>query len=127
MDKAQDELENEVIKIVLRFNEALNRGEVEEMMRLMTPDCVFENTYPPPDGKRYEGQAEVRAFWAEFFRSSHGARIEIEEIFAQGERCVMRWTYHWTEAGGKTGHIRGIDLYKLEGGQIAEKLSYVKG
>lgn len=112
---------------MLRFNEALNRGNVDEMMSLMTPNCVFENTYPPPEGKRYDGQAEVRAFWEEFFSSSVGARIEIEEIFAQGERCVMRWIYHWNEASGKTGHIRGIDLYKLEGGQIAEKLSYVKG
>ena len=119
--------ENEAIQTVIRFNEALDRSDVDEMMRLMTAECVFENTYPPPDGRRYVGQAEVRAFWEEFFRSSTGARIEIEEIFALGERCVMRWTYHWVGADGAAGHIRGVDLYKLEGGRIAEKLSYVKG
>ena len=123
----QSDPENEVIKTVIRFNEALNRGDIDEMMRLMTPDCIFENTYPPPDGRTYEGQMDVRAFWEEFFRSSTGARIEIEEIFALGERCVMRWTYHWIEPDGRAGHIRGIDLYKLEGRQIAEKFSYVKG
>ncbi len=39
----------------------------------------------------------------------------------------MRWTYRWTEADGNTGHIRGVDVYRLESGLIAEKLSYVKG
>ena len=119
--------ENEAIKTVIGFNEALNRGDVDEMMHLMTGDCVFENTYPPPDGRRYEGQAEVRAFWEEFFGSSTGTLIEIEEIFATGERCVMRWIYRWVDADGVAGHIRGVDMYKLEGGRIAEKLSYVKG
>jgi ketosteroid isomerase-like protein len=119
--------EDEALQTVIRFNEALNQGDADEMMRLMTADCVFENTYPPPDGRRYVGQADVRAFWEEFFRSSTGARIEIEEIFAAGERCVMRWIYRWVDADGAVGHIRGVDLYKLEGGRIAEKLSYVKG
>jgi len=96
-------------------------------MQLMTPDCVFENTFPPPDGGRYEGQAAVRAFWEEFFNNSSQARIEVEEIFALGERCVMRWRYDWVDANGQTGHIRGVDVYAIRDGLIAEKLSYVKG
>ena len=115
------------VRIVQRFNDALNARDVDGMMRLMTPDCVFENTDPPPDGDRYQGQAEVRTFWEGFFKSSSRAAIEIEEIFASGERCVMRWTYHWADLSGQTGHIRGVDVYRLERGLIAEKLSYVKG
>jgi ketosteroid isomerase-like protein len=116
-----------ISSLVVRFNQALNRQDVDTMMRLMTEDCVFENTDPPPDGIRYEGQKEVRAFWEQFFRSSHEPRIEIEEIFATGERCVMRWVYHWIGAQGDPGHIRGVDVYKIRGDKIAEKLSYVKG
>ena len=115
------------MRVVQRFNEALNGRDVDGMMRLMTPDCVFENTDPPPDGARYQGQAEVRAFWESFFQGSAQAAIETEEIFASGERCVMRWTYRWTDLTGQVGHIRGVDVYRLERGLIAEKLSYVKG
>ena len=115
------------IRLVRRFNDALNARDVDGMMRRMTPDCVFENTDPPPDGARYQGQAEVRAFWESFFQGSAQAAIEIEEIFACGERCVMRWTYRWTDLSGQSGHIRGVDVYRLERGLIAEKLSYVKG
>jgi ketosteroid isomerase-like protein len=115
------------ISLVTRFNDALNARDVNSMMALQTEDCVFENTYPPPDGARYEGQAAVRAFWEEFFRSSSTARIEIEEIFALDERVVMRWVYSWQDPAGSAGHIRGVDLYRLRGGLICEKLSYVKG
>jgi len=115
------------LQLVVRFNDALNAQDVDAMMRLMTEDCVFENTSPAPDGARYAGQPAVRAFWEEFFRSAREPRIEIEEIFALGERCVMRWTYRWRDARGRPGHVRGVDLYKTRGGLIAEKLSFVKG
>ena len=115
------------LRVVRRFNDALNARDVDGMLRLMTPDCVFENTDPPPDGARYQGQAEVHAFWESFFQGSAQAAIEIEEIFAGGDRCVMRWVYRWVDFSGQAGHIRGVDVYRLAGGLIAEKLSYVKG
>ena len=35
-----------VIELVLAFNEALNRRDLDGMMRMMTADCLFENTAP---------------------------------------------------------------------------------
>jgi ketosteroid isomerase-like protein len=119
--------QNSGIEIIRRFNDALNAANVDEMMALTTADTVFENTSPAPDGLRYSGKAQVRAFWEEFFRSSALARIEVEELFSQGDRCVMLWTYHWVDNNGGTGHIRGVDIYRLRGNLIAEKFSYVKG
>jgi hypothetical protein len=112
---------------VQRFNEALNARDVDAMMQLLTDDCIFENTDPRPDGERYKGQAAVRVFWEDFFRSGREKRIEIEEIFGCGDRCVMRWVYRWANADGSRGHVRGVDIYTVRGGRIAEKLSYVKG
>lgn len=113
--------------IVAEFHAALNRHDVAAMMAALTDDCVFENTYPPPDGTRYTGSLAVQAFWEAFFRTSPHAVIEIEEVFAAGDRCVMRWVYHWIELDGTAGHVRGVDLFRTRDGKIAEKLSYVKG
>jgi len=44
---------------IQQFNDAFNRHDVDAVMALMTDDCVFENTYPPPDGERSVGQAAV--------------------------------------------------------------------
>jgi ketosteroid isomerase-like protein len=113
--------------VIVRFNDALNARDVNALMRLMTEDCVFENTYPPPAGTRYVGQAAVRSFWEDFMRESTEVRFEIEEIFSVNDRGVMRWTYHWIDPQGNAGHIRGVDVYTVRGGLITEKLSYVKG
>ncbi len=114
-------------RVVLAFNEAFNRHDVDEMMNLMSDDCVFENTFPPPDGARYTGKEAVNQFWQDFFRNSPHAHIQIEEIFGLGWRCVMRWRYEWIDDEGKQGHVRGVDLFQVKQGYIREKLSYVKG
>jgi ketosteroid isomerase-like protein len=112
---------------VERFNAAFARHDVDAVMAAMTADCVFENTFPAPDGTRHVGQAAVRASWEEFFRSSPGAVFETEEVFAADDRCVVRWLYRWAGRAGNTGHVRGVDVFRVRGGKIAEKLSYVKG
>jgi ketosteroid isomerase-like protein len=105
-----------------RFNDAFNRHDVDDVMVLMTEDIVFENTSPAPDGERYVGQAAVRTFWERFFAGSPRAHFTAEEIFAAADRAVVRWRYSWGD-----GHIRGVDLFRVRDGKVAEKLSYVKG
>ena len=124
----RDPLTTSTLEAVQRFNQAFNRHDIDAVMAAMTEDCIFENTFPPPDGERYEGQAAVRVFWEAFFRSSPNAVFEVEELFATGDRCVVRWLYRWApDAEGTPGHVRGIDLFRVRDGKVAEKLSYVKG
>jgi predicted SnoaL-like aldol condensation-catalyzing enzyme len=115
------------MRVVLEFNEAFNRHDVAGMMKLMTDDCVFENTDPAPDGTVYSGKEAVTKFWQDFFHESPNAHIEIEEIFGMGLRCIMRWKYEWVDKSGQKGHVRGVDVFKLKENLISEKLSYVKG
>lgn len=115
------------MRIVLDFNDAFNRHDVAQMMHLMSDDCVFENTYPAPDGTAYLGKEAVTQFWRDFFNESPHAHIDIEEIFSVGNRCIMRWKYNWVDAAGQNGHVRGVDIFQVRDGLIAEKLSYVKG
>ena len=112
--------------VIEQFNEAFNRHDVNAIMSWMTEDCVFENTRPTPDGTRITGQAAVRAFWEAFFERSPHARFETEELITAGDRCVVRWTYSWAR-DGIPGHVRGVDLFRVRDGKVAEKLSYVKG
>jgi hypothetical protein len=114
-------------ELLNRFNEAFNRHDVDAMMAAMTGDCVFENTWPAPDGTRYEGQEAVGQFWREFFRSSLRAHIELEETLLGAGWAVQRWAYSWVDEQDAVGHVRGVDIFRFRGGLIAEKLSYVKG
>lgn len=108
--------------LINRFNDAFNRHDVDAVMELMTDDCVFENTLPPPDGERHVGQPAVRAFWSDFFASSPPNAFTTEEMFSAGDRAVVRWRFDWS-----AGHVRGVDVFRIRDGKVAEKLSYVKG
>lgn len=110
-----------------RFLDAFGRHDVDGVMAAMVDDCVFENTWPPPDGERHVGRVAVRGFWERFFRENPSAAFETEEIFAAGPRCVVRWLYRWRNANGSAGHVRGVDVLRVRDGKVVEKLSYVKG
>ena len=125
--QSDDATARAAIVAIERFNDAFSRQDIDATMAAMTDDCIFENTYPPPDGIRCVGQDEVRREFAAFFASSPSAVFEPEEQFAAGDRCIVRWTYHWQGADGVSSHVRGVDVFKVRDGKVAEKLSYVKG
>lgn len=106
---------------ITAFGEAFDRHDVHAVMAAMTGDCVFENT-TPPEGKRYVGQSAVREAFAAFFAESGDAVFTTEEQVFCGDRAVVRWRYDWG-----SGFVRGVDLFRVRDGLVAEKLSYVKG
>jgi ketosteroid isomerase-like protein len=115
------------IKVVQELEEALNRRDVDAFMALTTDDCVFENTSPAPDGGRYEGQSAIRTFLEEFFQSTPSIDFQTEDLFASGNRCVVRWVFHWRNTAGENGHIRGVDVFHIRNGKMAKDFAYVKG
>jgi hypothetical protein len=95
------------VEVINQFNDAFNRHDIQAMMALMTDDCIFDNTYPAPDGEQFAGQEAVRGFWEEFFRSSSDAVIQSEEMFAHADRCVFRWRYSWIGTESRACTWRG--------------------
>ena len=110
---------------VTRIADAFGAGDVDAIMAAMTDDCVFESTSPAPDGTRVVGAEAVRQVWADLFGQTPEARFETEEVVVAGDRGVLRWRFSW--GGDDPGHVRGIDLLRVTGGKVSEKLSYVKG
>jgi hypothetical protein len=111
----------DALAAVQRFDRAFTARDVDAVMAAMTPDCAFEDTRPP-DGERHVGTAAVRAAWEELFRSSPDGIFTTEEIFAMDDRVVARWRYDFG-----AGHVRGVDIFTVRDGLVAEKLAYVKG
>lgn len=115
------------IRVVLKFIEAFNRQDVPGMMQLLSEDCVVESPDPAPDGAVYSGRDALTQFWRAFFSESPSARLEIEEAFSYGYRCIVRWKYEWVDKTEVKRHIRGVDIFQVRDDLICEKLSYIKG
>jgi ketosteroid isomerase-like protein len=113
------------LALIKRFEDSFNRYDPDALMADMTEDCIFEHV--APDGKsmgRFEGQAAVRAVWEAVPDEFPGYHFTTEDIFAIGDRCAYRWCVRWNQPDGDLGEMRGVDIYTVRDGKIAEKYSY---
>lgn len=109
------------LEIVEAFGKAWADHDLDAALALVTDDCVFDATGPAPNGTRHVGRDTIGSAWRPIF-GDRASRFEEEETFAAGDRVVQRWRYSW-----EGGHVRGVDLFRIRDGKVAEKLSYVKG
>src|SRR5579884_1372318 len=109
------------IEVVEEFGSAWADHDLDAALAMVTEDCIFDSTGPAPDGIRYTGIEGIRAAWRAIFEDKN-TRFEAEETFQADDRVVQRWRYNFDG-----GHVRGVDLFRVRDGKIAEKLSYVKG
>jgi hypothetical protein len=112
--------QSEVASVVDAFGAACNAHDLDGALALCSDDFVFEST-SPPDGDRAVGHEAARGIWEPIF-ANPASHVEIEETIVAGDRVVQRCRYEWGD-----GHVRAVDLYRVAGGKIVEKLSYVKG
>lgn len=108
------------LAVVMAFGAACNAHDIEAALALCTVDIVFEST-SPPDGERLIGHEALRDLWAPLF-ANDATHVEVEESIVTGDRVTQRCRYSWGD-----GHVRAVDVYRIAGGKIAEKLCYVKG
>jgi ketosteroid isomerase-like protein len=111
----------EARQVVERFGAAWAEHDLESALDLVSEDCVFDATGPAPDGTRHVGREAVRLAWEPIFKDE-SSRFEPEETFSAMDRVVQLWRYSWDG-----GHVRGVDVFRVRDGKVAEKLSYVKG
>ena len=111
----------DALGIVEAFGTAWGNHDLDACLALVTDDSMFDATGPAPDGTLCEGKDAIRAAWQPIF-DDRASNFEAEETFAAGDRVIQLWRYSWAD-----GHIRGVDVFKVRDGLVAEKFSYVKG
>src|SRR5512145_881045 len=108
------------------FGDAMNRHDLDAIMKFMTDDCVFES-YAGPDvwGTRYEGQDQVRAGFAKIWAVCPDARFGSARYFICGDRGVSEWVFTGTREGRRI-EVNGCDLFTFRDGKIAVKNAFRK-
>ena len=99
--------------VVRRFiTEVLVGGDIDLVDDLLAASYV----------NRAMGDMDRAAFKAFLTSSSAGpgARMEIEDLVAEGDAVVARFTYVITMPGGETITARGLTYYRLVDGRIVE-------
>jgi len=108
--------------VVVAFNEAWDARDLDAVLALVAEGCVFESARAGDNGPRIVGRAALRAAWAPGFANPDSSGgFTYEELIVAGDRVVQLWTY---SMGDKS--VRGVDVMRVESGEITEKFGYVK-
>jgi steroid delta-isomerase-like uncharacterized protein len=109
-----------------RFNEDVwGRGDHAALEELLDPDFVDHDALPgQPPGR--EGHKQILAAFRSAFPDLN---VTTEDIVAEGDKVVSRWTARGTHQGellgiAPTGNgvtIKGIDVLRVAEGRIVER------
>jgi len=114
---------NTNLNVVQRFYDAYNKKNEAILNEVIADDYIDYGHQPP--GRGVQGAKSDRQ---EIARAFEDARFDIDEMFGADDRAVVRWTLHATHTGPfaelsptqKKITVRGISLYRLRDGKIAE-------
>ncbi len=112
-------------KVVRRFYEVVfDKKRVDLTNDLFAWDYV-DHAPAPGQSPGLEGAQQK---WAMVIAATPDLHVQIEDIVAEGDRVVVRWTYEGTHRGplmgipptGKHFRTSGISISRLAEGKIAE-------
>lgn len=116
----------EANKAVVRryYEEVLNAGRVDVLDELAAQDYVEHDPFPGQGNGR--GDLERRA--ATLIEAFSPCTFTIEDLVAEGDKVVVRWSSSGTHSGEFLGipathrsyTISGIDIHRVEDDKLAE-------
>jgi steroid delta-isomerase-like uncharacterized protein len=115
-----DEKNKEIVR--RSVTEFWNTGNLAKIDELYAPGYVEHGNVHPGNLHQFKETA------AGTFKAFPDLRLTIEELVAEGDRVVKRWTargthratFHGIPATGKSFEVAGCDVYRIAGGKLAE-------
>ncbi len=112
-------------KAIVRHFEALfNEKRVDLADEFVARDYIDHGALPG----QAPGLTGAKQKWAMFIAAMPDLHVPIEDMVAEGDKVVVRWTAEGTQQGellgrpptGKLIRFSGISIYRLAGGKVTE-------
>jgi steroid delta-isomerase-like uncharacterized protein len=106
--------------------EVWNRGNLSVIDELIAPKATFHD--PSVPGGKFTGPEGLRQFVQIYRGAFPDVRLTIEELIAEDDKVVSRWTATGTHKGelmgiaptGKRVTVTGCDIAQYQNGKIVE-------
>lgn len=115
-------------ELIRRYQDAYNSNKLEVLDELLHPDW---KTNAWPDGVP-QSVDSAKAFYQAVQEMFSDVEYTTEDLIAEGDRVVQRWTFRATHAGvfiglppsGKTITAAGISIFRIADGKIVEHWAF---
>src|ERR1700682_1104769 len=106
------------------YDEVLNRRKVEVLDEIAAEDYIEHDPFPGQGN----GRADLKARVAGLHNAFNPLRFTVEDVIAEDDKVVVRWTNAGKDSGGLMGipptgkefGIAGIDIHVVRDGRMAE-------
>ena len=114
----------ELVELVDRLFEAVNRRDFDAVMSFYAPDAVWE---PTGMGSTFEGEAAIRDLYEDWIGSYEEYGIELEETHNLGNGVVFALISQGGRPAGSTGavRVRGGWIFLYVEGMIVRLTAYL--
>ena len=114
------------------FDEVANKGDMRTVEEIIAPEFVRHDLAGGPDTAGPDG---VKRLIAGLRTGFPDLQTTIEDIFADGEKVVVRFTARGTQSGpfmgiaptGREAAWSGVNIYRVSGGRIRETWQLADG
>jgi steroid delta-isomerase-like uncharacterized protein len=117
-------------RLVRQYFEAFEAGQAEAYDHLLGPDFYVRGLHDPKGELPPERgpQAYKRALRVRSAAGADRQSIHIDELVAEDDRVIARWTVTWTDAAGFAGlpptgrrvSYSGVNGFRIADGKLAE-------
>lgn len=115
------------LDLMVRHVAAWNAHDVDALLALMTPDCIFDAAAGPfAYGQRHVGHPALRLAFSAVFQTFPDARWHDAVHSPAGDRGFSVWMFRATGPGGRMVELHGLDLLHFRGALISGKDTFRK-
>ena len=111
-------------EVLDRLQRAMNTHDLDAMLACMDQDYRSEQPAHPERG--FGGRDQVEKNWSALFEAMPDFRAELLDTAVEGDTAWTEWHWRGTRADGSTVDIRGVTLFRIEGGLIASGRLYME-
>ena len=107
------------------FEEVWNKGNLQVTDELFTPNYAHHDVSTPDAGRGPDSEKKRATLYRTAFPDM---RLTIEDLIAEGETVMARWSYRGTHKGdlsgiaptGKQFNITGVSIARFTNGKMSE-------
>ena len=114
------------VRLLKQFGEAWDAGDIDELMSMMTDDCVYCASVGPEPGTTYVGRKAVREGFLAMLAFDSGGRSRAGRVFIASSVGVSEWSYLFRAGPDADFEVRGCDIFEFRSGRICRKDAFRK-
>jgi ketosteroid isomerase-like protein len=106
-----DTLTSSGLAVAARLQDAVNRHDLDDLVRCFAKD--FVNETPAHPARSFQGRDQVRKNWAMIFATVPDLQAVMVDSSSQGGTVWTEWEMHGTRLDGAKHLMRGVSIFEV--------------